>query len=50
MTLRNLARAGAVGLLASGALAVAATPALAAGAADLAVSAKGFTISAGVPA
>jgi hypothetical protein len=50
MTFRNLARVSAVGLLAAGALAAAATPALAAGDADLAVSAKGLTVAVGAPA
>jgi uncharacterized repeat protein (TIGR01451 family) len=47
MTFRTLARVGAAGLLAAGALAATATPALAAGDADLAVSAKGVTVSVG---
>lgn len=47
MTFRNLARFSAVGLLAAGALAVVATPALAAAGADLAVTAKGTTVAAG---
>jgi hypothetical protein len=49
MTFRTLARVGAVGLLAAGSLAAAATPALAAGDADLAVTAKGLTVAVGAP-
>ncbi len=49
MTFRTLARVGAVGLLAAGSLAAAATPALAAGDADLAVTAKGLTVAVGTP-
>jgi hypothetical protein len=48
MTIRNLARVSASGLLAAGALAVAATPALAADV-DFGVSVKGTTIALGAP-
>jgi hypothetical protein len=47
MTMRNLARASAAGILAAGALALAATPALAVADVDLGISLKGTTIAAG---